>query len=173
MKNHFAGLMLFLVFYSFAAAKADRYEVIDTTTGISVPVAPDNISGVQPVFRADIQSTSTDWEAVSGLRLSEYRIKFTGQKTTGTGWEMYYLDGFPCYGYAQYTRIWVSQSATDGQIMMNCVRQPAEIKLAYRKAKKDDYQKATDGILSCKLDRNMNLDLSKCEKKTWSEYQKE
>lgn len=131
------------------------------------------LDGVQPVFRMDIMSTSTDWEAVTGLRLSEYKIIFTGTKAAGAGWEIYYLDAFPCYGYAQYVRAWADAKTNDASVRALCIRRPMEISLAYRAAKKNDPQGRTTGILKCRVEKNMTVDLGKCEKQNWSDFANE
>jgi hypothetical protein len=140
--------------------------------GVSVPCK--SIDGVQPVFRADIMSTSTDWEALTGLRLSEYKMTFEGTKAAaGAGWEIYYLDAFPCYGYAQYVRTWTDAKTKDASVRANCVRRPTEISLAYRVAKKSDPQGRTTGMLKCRVEKNLTVDLTKCEKQNWSEFAKD
>ena len=118
-------------------------------------------------------STSVDWEAVSGLRLSEYKITFSGTKPAGTGWEMYILDAFPCYGFAQYTRAWVSAKKNDGFVRANCVRPPKAVMLAYRAAGENQMQGRTDGILSCPANERQVVNLELCDKKSWAEWNKE
>ena len=149
---------------------ADKYVVVNTNTGAKIPVTGDT-QGAKTVFSANIQSTSVDWEAISGLQLREYRISFDGAKATGnTGWEMYYMDGFPCYGYAQYVRVWMNTMNHDGEIRINCLRRPENIVLAYRVAKKDESQNRTTGILKCKVEKNLSVGLDKCEKIDWNDF---
>jgi hypothetical protein len=173
----FAGLaLLCCVIVAVLPALADRYVITDKTTGITMPVNPDGsaIDGIQPVFRADIQSTSVDWEAATGLRLREYKITFSNAKAAGqVGWEMYYLDEFPCYGSAQYVRAWVSAKNNDGFLRANCLRQPKQIKMAYRVAARDDWQSRTTGILTCKVDKNLVVNLAECGEQKWSDFAKE
>ncbi|MDR3208392.1 MAG: hypothetical protein LBT45_00925 [Rickettsiales bacterium] len=178
MSPPFATLMILAPCLLFlGAARAGKYVMVDKSTCadgncVEIPVNRDNKSA--PVFRADIQSTSVDWEAVSGLRLREYKITFSGTKAAGsTGWEMYYLDGFPCYGFAQYTRTWVSQKNGDGFLRANCVRQPKEILLAYRSAKKEDSQGRTTGILRCAVSKNLVVKLDECTSQDWSDFERE
>ncbi|MDR2769853.1 MAG: hypothetical protein LBB08_00200 [Rickettsiales bacterium] len=152
----------------------DRYLITDMEENITYPVHRESMGGIQPIFRADIQSTSTDWEAVSGLRLHEYKMTFSNAKPAAGGWELYYLDSFPCYGYAQYVRTWVSNASfRDASLRANCVKAPQEAKLAYRAAKKNDWQGRTDGILRCPVEKNLEIDLSSCEKQTWPEFSKD
>jgi hypothetical protein len=171
MKRKPAAFCLLLAF-CLSPARADKYVVVDKTTGAEIPVNHDG-GGGRPVFRADIQSTSVDWEAVSGLRLGEYKITFSGAKAAGNiGWEMYFLDGFPCYGFAQYTRTWINSNNTDGYLRANCLRRPKEISLAYRAAKKDAPQGRTTGILTCPVDKKQVADLTKCSKQDWADFEK-
>ncbi|MDR1071702.1 MAG: hypothetical protein LBL21_03610 [Rickettsiales bacterium] len=180
-KNHtrFATLSLVSCLLSLNSAHADNYVIVDKSTCaggscVEIPVNPDPDGGGAPVFRADIQSTSVDWEAVSGLRLREYKLTFSGTNVVGKiGWEMYFLDGFPCYGFAQYTRTWVGQKKGDGFLRANCVRQPKEILLAYRVAKKEEFQGRTTGILKCPVAKNMVVKLDECEKQDWADFARE
>ncbi|MDR1027442.1 MAG: hypothetical protein LBL46_03445 [Rickettsiales bacterium] len=128
---------------------------------------------------APLLSTSVDWEAVSGLRLSEYKITFAGTKPAGagagpaSGWEMYILDEFPCYGFAQYTRAWVSAKKHDGFVRVNCIRAPRRASFAYREAGENQMQGTTDGILICPVNEKQVVDLERCEKKSWKEWGRE
>jgi hypothetical protein len=157
----------------------DKASCLDGKACTEIPVHYDNVNekdkndpGV--MFRASIQSTSIDWEAVTGLRLSEYKITFANTNAAGNiGWEMYYLDEFPCYGYAQYVRTWVNAKNKDGFVRVNCLRRPLQIKLAYREAKRDEWQGRTTGILKCKVEKNLSVQLDKCEKQDWSDFAKE
>jgi hypothetical protein len=162
-------LGVFFAFNSFA----DKYVVVNTNTGAKIPVTGDT-NGAKNVFSANIQSTSVDWEAISGLPLHEYRISFDGKKAAGNiGWEMYYMDGFPCYGYAQYVRAWVNSMDSQGEIRLNCLRRPENITLSYRIAKKDESQNRTTGILKCKVEKNLSVGLDKCEKVNWNDFAKD
>ena len=60
-----------------------------------------------PAPRISIFSTSTDWQAITGLLLNEYRGTFKpDSKLIGNkGLVLYYLDGFPCYGLGDGVRI--------------------------------------------------------------------
>ena len=121
-----------------------------------------------------IQSTSSDWEAVTGMHLSEYTITFSNTKVSGnTGWEVYYLDEFPCYGMAQYVRAWFNANNNDDKLLINCLKKPTEIKLAYRSATRDAYQDKTTGILTCNVEKNLSIDLSKCQQAKWSDFANE
>ena len=123
------------------------------------------------VARSSITTTSVDWESATGLRLGEFKITFANTRVAGnTGWEMYYLDGFPCYGSGQFVRTWVNSKNSDGFIRIVCLRRPAEIKLAYRVAGKNDSQGRTTGILSCKVENNLSVKLDECMAETWSDF---
>lgn len=117
-----------------------------------------------------IQSASVDWEAATGAKLREYKINFANTKGAGTGWEMYYLDAFPCYGVGQYVRAWVSAKENDAFVRLLCVFQPKEIKFAYRPAKRDDRQSRATGILQCKVEKNLSVKLDSCAATSWAEY---
>jgi hypothetical protein len=128
-----------------------------------------------PVPRISVFSTSTDWEAVTGLRLSQYRVKVIGNsKLVKNGLELYYLDGFPCYGQPDRTQIWIGQNGkTDREMIITCLYAPRAITLAWRNAARDAIQGTTVGILECPIDDRgeLTMDLSKCTKgKDWKEY---
>jgi len=125
--------------------------------------------------RVVIQSASVDWEAVSGRRLSEYKITFADADVADRGWELYFLDAFPCFGSAQYVRTWISKSSggSDAFVRAYCLAKPKEIRLAWRPAAKDDRQAKTTGILKCAVDKNLTVRLGGCEKQTWAEWEKE
>ncbi len=117
--------------------------------------------------RVNIFSTSTDWEAVTGLRLNQYRIKFIADKDlVKNGMQMYYLDGFPCYGQADRTEYWIGPNGahSDEDLMLACVYAPTEIKLAWRYASRDATQQTTTGLLTCPVtgERDLTLDMSDC-----------
>jgi hypothetical protein len=159
-----ANCSLLIVYFQPKQARAAECVV----NGVSVECQQDGAG-----FRADIQSTSVDWEAVSGLRLSEYKITFANAKAAGAGWEMYFLDEFPCYGVGQYVRAWVGRNSDGGFLRANCIRRPDQVRLAYRPAKKNDPQGRTDGILKCRVDKNLSVDLSACERQDWADWAKE
>jgi len=169
MKKIFFSFLLIIFSLSLYA---NRYVVTDTTTGVTVPVNPDNVAGPgTAVFRADIQSTSVDWEAVTGLRLREFTITFANTRAAGNvGWEMYFLDEFPCYGSGQFVRTWVNSRNSDGTIRVICLRRPEEIRLAYRVAGRNDWQGRTTGVLRCKVERNLSVRLDQCESETWADF---
>ena len=162
-------LSLFIIHYSLFIGIA--HSDVCTINGVKVPCSPDPITPGQPVFRANIQSTSVDWEAVTGLRLSEFEIRFTGNKAAGNiGWEMYYLDDFPCYGSGQWVRTWLNSRTNDALLRMICLSQPRTIRMAYRQAARTDSQGRTTGMLTCKIEKNLTVDLSKCTIQTWAEF---
>ena len=158
-----------------------RFVVVDTQNDAVIPVAPDNLgSPGTAVFRAFIQSASVDWEAVSGLRLREYRFNFKNARVAGTGrngWELYFLDEFPCLGSGQWVRTWLNRnrnlSESNLPIRANCIHQPTQARLAWRAAQEGQWQGRTDGILTCDVDRNMNVDLESCHRQTWAEFQRD
>lgn len=129
-----------------------------------------------PGPRISIFSTSTDWQAVTGLTLNEYNGHFVSdKKLVGRGLVLYYLDGFPCYGLGYGVRVWVAPDGkTDNDLHIACVAAPQEIKFAYRNATRDADQATTTGILTCPVDtdgRDMTIRLSDCVKgPDWDEY---
>ena len=159
----------------------DRFIVIDTENNAQIPVAPDNIgSPGTAVFRAMIQTASVDWEAISGLRIREFRFNFTNTRVAGSGrwgWELYYLDEFPCVGSGQWVRTWVNQqrNLANSSLPMraNCIIQPTQVRLAWRRTQENEWQGRTDGVLTCNVDRNMNINLEQCINQTWAEFQRD
>ena len=140
---------------------------------------------VMPAFSADaptpsprisIFSTSTDWQAVTGLSLNEYSGKFISDKNlVGRGLVLYYLDGFPCYGLGFGVRVWIGPDGkADNDLAIACVAAPPEIKFAYRNATRDADQATTTGILTCPVSdrgRDLTIDLSDCiVGPDWDEY---
>ena len=76
-----------------------------------------------PAPRISIFSTSTDWEAITGLTLNEYRGTFIAdKKLVGRGLVLYYLDGFPCYGLGSGVRVWVGPNGNYGRITVDNYR---------------------------------------------------
>lgn len=128
-----------------------------------------------PIPRRSIFSTSTDWESVTGLRLAIYDIDFTtDSKMVGNkGIELYYLDGFPCYGQTDRTNAWFGpKGASRGAVSIVCLYPPKEINFAYRTAARDAHQDTTTGILTCPVKHidKLALDMSKCVTgKDWKE----
>ena len=123
----------------------------------ALPAIAASTSAPQP--RLSIFSTSTDWQAVTGLTLNEYRGKFiSDKKLVGRGLVLYYLDGFPCYGLGFGVRVWVGPDGqTDNDLAIAC--------FAYRNATRDADQAATTGILTCPVSdrgRDLTIDLSDC-----------
>lgn len=123
-----------------------------------------------------IFSTSTDWQAVTGLSLNEYSGKFiSDKKLVGRGLVLYYLDGFPCYGLGFGVRVWIGPDGkSDNDLAIACVAAPTEIKFAYRNATRDADQATTTGILTCPVSdrgRDLTIDLSDCiVGPDWYEY---
>lgn len=130
-----------------------------------------------------IFSTSTDWEALTGLRLNEYRITFGRDATVSNiGMELYFLDGFPCYGQAETARAWVSPQRTfgwdngrDAQMRITCLIAPEKLYFAYREARSETNQGRTKGMLICDVERQENfrlrVRLPDCVKgKEWNEF---
>ena len=121
------------------------------------------------VRRYSIFSTSTDWEAVTGLSLAEYRGTFTSpdKKLIGSkGLVLYYLDGFPCYGLGSWVRAWISPNGkADEHLRIVCVYPPTEIKFAWRNADAQAIEATTTGLLTCPVETNgreMTIPLSRC-----------
>ncbi len=129
-----------------------------------------------PQPRVSIFSTSTDWQAVTGLTLNEYNGTFIeDRKLVGRGLELYYLDGFPCYGLAYGVRVWIGPDGQNHEhLHIACVAEPTELKFAYRNATRDADQATTTGILTCPVKnrgREMIIDLSACSVgPDWRDY---
>ena len=126
-------------------------------------------------IRTSIFSTSTDWEGITGLYLSEFNVKFSGGKNlVDKGLELYFLDGFPCFGQTDSARIWIgSDGKTDGKIRITCLFTPEKLKFAWRNAARDATQDKTSGMLECPVtfDDDLKVDLFNCTKgKDWKEY---
>lgn len=130
-----------------------------------------------PVPRVSIFSTSTDWQAITGLLLNEYRGHFKpDSKLIGNkGLVLYYLDGFPCYGLGDSVRIWMGpNNKHEGDLRIACVYAPETINFSWRNAMRDADDATGTGLITCPVDsdgRDLTIDLSKCDKgKDWSEY---
>jgi hypothetical protein len=142
---------------------------------LALIVAP-AYSATTPAPRVSIFSTSTDWQAVTGLTLNEYSGKFiSDKKLVGHGLVLYYLDGFPCYGLGFGVRVWIGPDGkSDNDLAIACVAAPTEIKFAYRNATRDADQATTTGILTCPVSdrgRDLTIDLSDCiVGPDWDEY---
>lgn len=136
------------------------------------------IAGDAPVVkRVSIFSTSTDWQAVTGLTLNQYTATFRpDSRLIGRqGLILYYLDAFPCYGLAYGVRVWLGPNGkNDGALQIACVAAPTEIHFAYRNATRDADQATTTGILTCPVagrTRELTIDLSRCTVgPDWPEY---
>jgi len=130
-----------------------------------------------PSPRISIFSTSTDWEAVTGLNLAEYRGTFIpDSRLVGRGLVLYYLDGFPCYGLGEGVRVWIGPNGQNHEhLRIACVAAPTEIKFAYRNATRDADQATTTGILTCAprdSGRELTIDLSDCKiGPDWDDYE--
>ena len=129
-----------------------------------------------PAPRVSIFSTSTDWEAVTGLTLNEYHGKISGRSDLiGRGLVLYYLDGFPCYGLGDGVRVWIgSNDQNHEHLRIACVAAPTEIKFAYINASRDADDQTTTGILTCPVSdngRELTIDLSECSiGPDWKDY---
>lgn len=130
-----------------------------------------------PAPRVSIFSTSTDWEAVTGLNLNEYRGKISGRSDLiGRGLVLYYLDGFPCYGLGAGVRAWVAPNGTSNdEIRLACVAEPKTINFAWLNASRDADDRTTTGILTCAVKsngRDFAIDLTKCTRgPDWDDYE--
>lgn len=130
-----------------------------------------------PSPRISIFSTSTDWEAVTGLNLAEYRGTFIpDSRLVGRGLVLYYLDGFPCYGLGEGVRVWIGPNGQNHEhLRIACVAAPTEIKFAYRNATRDADQATTTGVLTCAprdSGRELTIDLSDCKiGPDWDDYE--
>ena len=133
--------------------------------------------------RPSIFSTSTDWEALTGLRLSEFNITFGRDRTvTDIGMELYYLDGFPCYGQSESVRAWISPSrnfawdeSSNAGMRIVCLVVPQKLYFAYREVASIAAQGRTKGMMSCEPEvtksRNIKIRLENCTKdKDWKDF---
>jgi len=127
--------------------------------------------------RVSIFSTSTDWQAITGLLLNEYRGIFKpDSKLIGNkGLVLYYLDGFPCYGLGDGVRVWMGpNNKHDGDLRIACVYAPETINFSWRNATRDADDAVGTGLITCPVDadgRDLMIDLSKCTLgKDWAEY---
>ncbi len=129
-----------------------------------------------PQPRISLFSTSTDWQALTGLRYSEYRGEFIpSSNLVGRGLVLYYLDGFPCYGLGEGVRVWIGpNNKHDGELRLACLYAPTEIKFTWRNATRDADQAQSTGVLICPVEssgRELTIDLGDCEKgPDWEEY---
>ena len=134
------------------------------------------IAADAPAPRVSIFSTSTDWEGVTGLRLSEYRGTFVPDaRLVRRGLVLYYLDGFPCYGLGDGVRVWIGPNDQNHEhLRIACVAAPTEIKFAYINASRDADDQTTNGILTCPVSddgRELTIDLSDCSVgPDWDDY---
>jgi hypothetical protein len=144
--------------------------------GLMMLVPSIALADTAPAPRVSIFSTSTDWQAVTGLTLNECRGTITGRsKLIGRGMVLYYLDGFPCYGLGDGVRAWVAPDGTSrDDIRIACVAEPTEIKFAYLHASRDADDQTTTGIITCPTNgkgRELTIDLSDCVVgPDWKEY---
>ena len=130
-----------------------------------------------PAPRVSIFSTTTDWQALTGLMLNEYRGVFKpDSKLVGSkGIVLYYLDSFPCYGLGDGVRVWFGpNNKHDGELRIACVYAPDTIMFSYRNATRDADDARNTGMLTCPVSadgRELNIDMAKCVRgKDWSEY---
>ena len=145
--------------------------------GICGTSLADTTAPLPPTPRVSIFSTSTDWQAITGLLLNEYRGNFKpDSKLIGNkGLVLYYLDGFPCYGLGDGVRIWVGpNNKHDGDLRIACVYAPETINFSWRNATRDADDAVGTGLITCPVDadgRDLMIDLSKCTLgKDWAEY---
>ena len=143
---------------------------------LGIFVINNTIAADAPQPRVSIFSTSTDWEAVTGLSLSEYRGTFIPDSTlVKKGLVLYYLDGFPCYGLGAGVRAWIGPNGQNHEhLHIACVAEPTEIKFAYLHASRDADDQTTTGIITCPTKgkgRELTIDLSDCVVgPDWKEY---
>ena len=123
-----------------------------------------------PVPRVSVFSTTTDWQALTGLMLNEYRGVFkTDSKLVGSkGIVLYYLDSFPCYGLGDGVRVWFGPNGkSDGSLRIACVYAPDTIMFSYRNATRDADDARNTGMLTCSVTsdgRELSIDMAKCQK---------
>ncbi|MCL1785622.1 MAG: hypothetical protein FWG39_00530 [Alphaproteobacteria bacterium] len=123
-------------------------------------------------------ATSADWEAITGMRMSEYRVTFGRDRSVSTiGTELYFLDAFPCFGQAEAARAWVApatsfQMDNDARMRIVCVYPPKELQFAFREVRRDAVQGVTTGIAVCPAahsGRNLTVRLNECERTDWND----
>ncbi len=153
-------------------------KILFALCGILIAGAVHAADDAPVIKRVSIFSTSTDWEAVTGLQLAEYKGKFIpDSKLIGTkGLVLYYLDGFPCYGLGEGVRIWLDpRGHADNDLRIVCLRPPREIKFAWRNMTAQGVQRSTTGLLTCPVSdkgRDLTIDLKKCTKgPDWPDYE--
>lgn len=129
------------------------------------------------VKRVSVFSTTTDWEALTGLRLGQYRGKFLPDSGLigRNGLVLYYLDAFPCYGLGDGVRVWLGpKDAHDGELRIACVYPPDEIQFTWRNAARDADDAQSTGILTCPVTargRDLTIDLTRCTKgRDWDDF---
>lgn len=143
---------------------------------LSIFIANNAIAADATQPRVSIFSTSTDWEAVTGLSLSEYRGTFIPDSTlVKKGLVLYYLDGFPCYGLGAGVRVWIGPNGQNHEhLHIACVAEPTEITFAYLHASRDADDQTTTGIITCPTKgkgHELTIDLSDCVVgPDWKEY---
>jgi len=128
-------------------------------------------------------STSADWESITGMRFSEYQIVFGRDKNfSSIGMELFFLDGFPCYGQAESTRVWISPSrnfawdeSRGAVIRVICLSVPEKFNFAYRETKSETVQNRTTGLLACDVEkqegRKIMIRFENCVKGSdWKDY---
>jgi hypothetical protein len=129
--------------------------------------------------RPAIYSTTVDWEGVTGLRLRQYSVQYFRGATIGnTGWELYFLDQFPCTGQPESTRVWISPSKihaqdTNARQTINCLHAPETFTYAMRIAKQGEAQGKTTNVLTCRpevVGTTIKVNLDECViGKKWTE----
>ncbi|MDR0967373.1 MAG: hypothetical protein LBL75_00880 [Rickettsiales bacterium] len=135
---------------------------------------------VKPSY-VSVFSTSSDWEAVTGLRFSEYTLEFVRSRAiNGRGTEIYFLDEFPCVGQASDVRQWISAKRTKtsaADMRITCLVAPESVKFAWRDAGMDDAQGRTTGMMECETRGRGNtlvIDLADCDTDiTWDKLKKQ
>ena len=139
-----------------------------------VATAADNPTPA-PTPRVSIFSTTTDWAALTGLPLRQFRGEFKWSNSdVGRGMVLYYLDAFPCYGEADSVRIWLGpRGQSEGILRLVCVHAPTEVSFTWRNATRDADQAESTGLLKCPVtgDYDFTIDISKCTRgPDWKEY---
>jgi hypothetical protein len=125
--------------------------------------------------RVSLFSTTVDWQAVTGLSLSQYtgKVKGVDRAFVKDGLVLYYLDSFPCYGEASNVRVWLSPNGkSNHDLRIVCVYKPETISFAWRNADEEALDARTTGIITCpvKGDKRFEIDISKCERgKDWKD----
>ena len=121
-----------------------------------------------------IVPTSINLESVTGLKFSEYEIKFSNKTNSiiKDGLILYFLDSFPCFAQIDKNYVILRSNKDENNIRINCLFKPKRLNFAWNNISKNNYSyNQTTGILNCELTDSFDIDLSKCQKgNSWQDY---